>query len=402
MQRWLIRSVSWFLVLVMFASPVLAAAPGGFSLLGVDASSAPESAPLGISTPKSPSLGYSPAPRAAESPRATPDKGLWNWGKKFTAGAWDGFIHAIPNLVRSFRQAPLTTTLMLGGAIGLGIVWPPGALIAAGGMMGHSIRQAGTDPTKLGVLVGETGFWVGTGAAAARGLRALRGKADVAKTAAADSAAAAESAALKEAELVARFKDQTRTSLPEWNGPGQMPYRGSFRQILSTFEEPVKSARLMQSLEAEVMELAARRKILPQEALEQVLRRGEQAGGFKPAVKLEPRAYTDAEFHDMLQKGSLFQDPTFLNKAHGVQTHRIQWNLVMRDMELNPKAYALPDGSMPRPVDLFTTMGTDSFTASVQGKTVWGTLFDSFNSNFTQPEFVKPAIDSIWKGVGTW
>jgi hypothetical protein len=391
MQRSSIRFTCWLLIFALLASPLRAeyGSPEGFSLLGVETAAAAQ--PAARPLPPAPVLGdWQGDPAPPPPPRVQPaGGGLWNWAKDFGLGAVDGFFHALPNLVRSFRESPLTTSLTLGGMIALGLAWPPGALLAGAGMMGHAAWQAGLDPKKLGNVVGETAFWAGAGAAAARGVKALRGTA---------AAAEGEGAAAKYADL---FKNQERARLPEWIGAGEMPHQNSYRQILKTFENPEQSARLAGMLEAEVTQMAASQNISRQAALETILSRGEKAGGFKPAIDLENRSYTPAEFNDMLRQGSLFRDGYFAGKPHAAQTHRVQWDFIMRDMKLNPQKYARADGSIPRPVDLLTTMGDPAFTSRLKGD-MWSTLFDSLTDNFTRPEFVKSAVDSNWAGMALW
>lgn len=171
----LVRSLTaWLLIASMSATPLWPAVGSTtpLSLLEVQGQKASEAPPL--STPAAPVLGV---PRVPAPPSAKPvdEPGPWPWIKKFGAGVVDGFVHALPNVIRSFQEDPLKTTLMVGGLVGLGFLCPPAALAIGAGLTGWSLWQAGGDPTRTGQVIGETAFWGAAGVAGARAIKSLKG-----------------------------------------------------------------------------------------------------------------------------------------------------------------------------------------------------------------------------------
>ena len=148
---------------VLVASPLLADPDGAsqMSLLGVQSQTA-VAAPAG-------------APPAAGAPAPTPAGG--SWLSQFGGGLWQGFVHAVPDLIRAFRADPAGTSLEVGAMLALGILSPPAALVLGGGLVADALIQTGGDPRKLGEVTGRTAFWGLAGLGAARAAVALRGAA---------------------------------------------------------------------------------------------------------------------------------------------------------------------------------------------------------------------------------
>jgi hypothetical protein len=331
----------------------------------------------------------------------------------------EGVVKAVPDMVRSFRKDPVMTALAVGGMVALGAVAPAGAAALSGAMLAYSAYRTRGDARKMGRFVGETAFWGGVGFAGARALKFARGTrrpppsgfwAETSINASAPRetrlATARTLLAQRRAEAGAftgRFANQTSSPLPEWKRSAPMPHRAAYDRILKVFQDPKKSYGLAQRLEMDVMNTAAAKGVSREAALEAVLSRCEKAGGFKPTINLENRSYSSSEFQGMLAKGSLFNDPYFSGIAHGAATHRVQWNLVMRDMKRNPGSYAEPGGSLPQPVDLYSTLGRRDFGSGFDGAPtrMWDSLFESFDYNFTRPEFVRGTAGH-WKELGDW
>jgi hypothetical protein len=125
----------------------------------------------------------------------------------------------------------------------------------------------------------------------------------------------------------------------------------------------------IQELESRVVERVAQTGVTKDVALEQELTESEARHGFKPAIDLEPRSYTDDEFAAMLRDGALFRDQNFTDSnLHGVQTHRMQMWAVSREMELNPEAFGPRSAS-----ELYAGMGR----YAPQSNALWGDMFDS-------------------------
>ena len=169
------KTVAAFLILTLVLSlsplPVLADPGMPMTLLGVSSIAAPVPAAVGA-----PVLGVqaaTPVAPPAEAPGWLARTG--DWLKKFGSGVVSGFVNAVPNVIRAFRDAPVRTTLLLAGGIALAIVSPPAALAFGAAMLAHAAIQTGGDPQKLGAVAGETLFWTAAGLGGARALRALKG-----------------------------------------------------------------------------------------------------------------------------------------------------------------------------------------------------------------------------------
>jgi hypothetical protein len=184
---------------------------------------------------------------------------------------------------------------------------------------------------------------------------------------------------------------------------------GPLETLRSLMRNNKQVFELVQQLEADVIQRAQERKIENFSALEEVLAEYEQKGGFKPAIDLEARAYTANQFMSMLAEGATFRDTVFTNtnrvggSAHGRDTHRIQLNVMMRHMNLNPELY---NGKTP--VEMFKILGDVKLYEKLNwddtgrsGNSTWSPFFDSFESNFSCPEWLRNKHD-YWPGLGDW
>jgi len=111
----------------------------------------------------------------------------------------------------------------------------------------------------------------------------------------------------------------------------------------------------------------------------------------------------------MLKGGAMFKDTAFKSKLrvggqHGYETHRLQWNLVMREMAAHPEKF----GEVSQASDYFKFLGEiDSgaldwkLSGIENNRTAWFQLFDSNELNFSCPEFFRDQ-HSYFPGLGRW
>lgn len=190
--------------------------------------------------------------------------------------------------------------------------------------------------------------------------------------------------------------------------PGR--YHSGFETIRRLFADQKRVLALMQEFEDEVIANQRSSGKTLEAAREAVLSSWEKRGGFKPnIVEIEKRGYSTKEWRKMLSEGAMFKDGAFkdINRQgslHGYETHRLQWNLVMREMAANPQSF----GEVTQAAELFKFTGTVS-DATLDWKgtglsapsTLWYELFDSMESNFSSPEFFRTQ-HAYFPGVGEW
>ena len=177
-------------------------------------------------------------------------------------------------------------------------------------------------------------------------------------------------------------------------------------RIRSLASDPKACLRRMGELEAEVAARAATTGAPPEEALESVLDSWERAAGFKPALTVD-RQLSSREWREALTQGALMTDRAFASSAHGAMTHRIQWNVVLRELKAEPSAFG--DAAAPELLDLMARPPVGGLLSWVntgvspgRGATpLWDRLFDSFENNFTSPEFLRGRSEQ-WPGIGRW
>lgn len=147
--------------------------------------------------------------------------------------------------------------------------------------------------------------------------------------------------------------------------------RAGYEGISSYMYDPARPIARTQELERAVQRRVAETGVSTAEALEAELSAAEAKAGFKPALDLEPRPYTDTEWAKMLSDGALFRDVNFADSPHhGVQTHRVQWWGLVRDMELNPANYGGASA-----VELYQGIGTAQVGSGPAA--LWAKLFDT-------------------------
>lgn len=206
--------------------------------------------------------------------------------------------------------------------------------------------------------------------------------------------------------LSARKFTQRFTALPEGIPERMRPGFDSIRRLLG---DQGKVATLMQELETEVVERSLRTGEPLELAREAILAAAEERHGFKAAFDLPARIYDRADWRAMLRDGAMFKDSAFkdLTRAgavHGYETHRLQWNLVMREMESRPSGF----GEVSKASDYFKFLGglddakLDWKNSGIgYNSTAWFELFDSTQKNFSSPEFLRDA-HAYFPGLGRW
>ena len=152
--------------------------------------------------------------------------------------------------------------------------------------------------------------------------------------------------------------------------------------------------RLDETEKAKIVE-ASLVKVLEDEEIAHGFISANKNGPYK-AFDLEERIYSIPEWNQLLQDGKIFNDTAFqsengvitdeLRKGHGYFTHRIQWHLVMKEMNSNPEKF-----HQFTAVQLFKKNGDAVFEKKLgMGDTgpnsLWGRLFDSHSGTYHQPE----------------
>lgn len=228
--------------------------------------------------------------------------------------------------------------------------------------------------------------------------------------------------------------------LPRWKGKGELPHIEIFARIQALFgkHRARELYEYMQALELEVMVRTVEKRQSMEQSFQEVLERWETAHGFAPAIELEPRVYTSKEFRAMMREGALPKDPGLRDPfhlgagydrlefaQHGYDTHRVQWNVVMRDMRKNPQFYESL-GSTPLASNLYKFMGSEmlmkhldwrntgypgyltapSIKSAFPGsRTLWDGMFegDGYQLDFHNPLFVRKLINDekfmIWPSL---
>jgi hypothetical protein len=112
------------------------------------------------------------------------------------------------------------------------------------------------------------------------------------------------------------------------------PIDSSFDRIFKLFRSS-KTFDYLSDLDLEVLAVAKKYGISPHDANEVVLQAWEKKYGLE-TMNLD-RKMGDEEFFDLFRNHHVFRDLFFAPRSsHGINTHRIQWNLIMRDIAEKP------------------------------------------------------------------
>jgi hypothetical protein len=211
----------------------------------------------------------------------------------------------------------------------------------------------------------------------------------------------------------------------------EIKFREAFKSINNFFDEQEKIFRGMQEFEEEIIARSLRRDaqfltldgrsqaMTKQFEMIKVMNELEEAGGFVSdsageytALLLKDKSYSLDEWQTMLSEGKLFNDTTFKNAInpytlanrtdHGYFTHRIQWHVLMKEMNNNPGRF-----QGIRPVDLYKKLGDTDFAnkmglASSGDNTLWQHLFDAENTpSYHSPENFRE-MHELYPSLGAW
>ncbi len=165
----------------------------------------------------------------------------------------------------------------------------------------------------------------------------------------------------------------------------------------------------MDEFERDVYTRSRARGLSLETAREQILEEWEAKNGFGPVRDLDNKAYSGPEWRAMLSEGRQFRDGNFADAKrkgsdHGSLTHRIQWHVVMRDLAARPQAF----GGVTQAVELYKALGELdagkldwSGTGITDNDGLWYHLFDSWETNFSRPEYFRRK-HQYWPKLGDW
>lgn len=224
---------------------------------------------------------------------------------------------------------------------------------------------------------------------------------------------------------VPKFKSGVTPTSAEKN------YRLAIEEINAVFKEQDTVFKRMQEFEDEVLArslkqdkkfytLSERQQAeIKQKNMIEVMDELEEAHGFVSvnpnkyeALNLENKSYSLTEWQDMLKEGKIFNDTAFKNvenavdlssrNGHGYFTHRIQFHILMKEMNKNPKRFKGFKG-----VELYKKLGDTEFAqkmglANSGSDTLWQNLFDSMNGpSYHRPEYFR-TMHELYPFLGAW
>lgn len=129
------------------------------------------------------------------------------------------------------------------------------------------------------------------------------------------------------------------------------------------------------------------------------------------ALELENKEYTLKDWQEMLREGKIFNDTNFKEassvskiierESHGYYTHRIQWHIVLQEIDAHPQAFKNFKG-----VDIYKKIGDMDFNknmglARTDEDTLWQSLFDTFTNTYHSPEYFRE-MHELYPELGAW
>jgi hypothetical protein len=158
--------------------------------------------------------------------------------------------------------------------------------------------------------------------------------------------------------------------------------------------------------------------ILKQNKMIEIMSELEIKHGFKStsddgyeALVLANKSYGLDEWLEMLADGKMFNDSAFKSVdnplditnrgGHGYFTHRIQFYVLMKEIDANPSKYGDLNASQ-----LFKKLGDKEFNQKVGaanngGDTLWQQMFDAFSGSYHQPETFRK-MHGLYPELGAW
>jgi hypothetical protein len=142
--------------------------------------------------------------------------------------------------------------------------------------------------------------------------------------------------------------------------------RTGYQEIIDFMHDSNRFYGRMQQLEAEVGKRIAAKGETSQQALEAILRAFETKNRFAPLQEIKVLT------REIIEGGIPFRDLGFSQyQAHGQQVHRIQWNLILRELDAQPKTF----GKIPG-VEYYKEFASTNVEGMSWNKP-WDDLFDS-------------------------
>ncbi len=201
--------------------------------------------------------------------------------------------------------------------------------------------------------------------------------------------------------------------------PPNMPMQKQYTTILEFLKDRSKVLEYIQDLEIQVTLKAKTEKMSHEDVMMSILKDYEAKHSFGEARDLENKSYAWDDWQTMLAEGRPFNDINFKDKnrkgnSHGALTHRLQWLLVMKDMEKRPELYKDEKGSPILASTLFKTLGDTKVMQALDWSStgvnpadkpdLWFYIFDEYESTgktFTSPEYFRNKHD-FFPLIGDW
>lgn len=179
------------------------------------------------------------------------------------------------------------------------------------------------------------------------------------------------------------------------------PYYKSYASIRRFLADGQRVFRRLQQLEIEVMQKVRESDKAPELVLQDILFEWEIDNGFDHTVAELNKGLSAEQWYDLLKKGSMFHDVTFVGQPHGIDSHRLQWNLVMREMKDHPEQYAdISAGNLYRELGNAEMMKQMGYPFGDR-ESVWRDLFDVLHvGNFSTTDCVTRVVKDYLPGLG--
>ncbi len=164
-----------------------------------------------------------------------------------------------------------------------------------------------------------------------------------------------------------------------------------YQEIIDFMHDSKRVYARLQQLESEVAKRVRANGETPEKALDAILTALEKKHRF---AALKELTVLD---RDTIASGTPFRHVGFAaGQAHGQQIHRIQWNLLVREMDAKPQVFgAIPGVEYYKEFASLDVQGVKSWNQP------WDDLFDSFSTGPTSPEKFRN-VESMLPMIGHW
>jgi hypothetical protein len=201
------------------------------------------------------------------------------------------------------------------------------------------------------------------------------------------------------------FSKTPQRYFPKWKGSRDVGFDKSYKSIFNFFNDENRMNESLRDLE---LEICIKKQLTPEKSkkliLQETLGNWEQQQSFKPVVSLPEKILPQEEWFSLVRSGSLFQDRYWRLADHGQETHRVQWNLVFREMKKRPRIF----NNNVEGVQLYRELGNLEMIENYEWnenipedeRNLWFFLFDTrFEQNFTSPVFTKAVVKKCFTGI---